>query len=152
MSSNDAAFTISRHDEWPEDVWRIVDDGLEQANQSAAPLHEVSQLSCFARDAAGRVVGGALGRRWGVCAELQQLWVDPALRRRGLGRSLIEAFETAAAAHGCRSFYLETFSFQAPSLYRAAGYRVVGELAVYPHGIVKYTMLHETAEGAPIER
>jgi len=146
------AFTITHHDGWPDDVWRIVDDGLESANQAAAPLHEVKQLSCFARDAAGRVIGGALGRRWGTCAELQQLWVDPLLRKRGLGRALIEAFEAAAAAHGCHSFYLETFSFQAPSLYRAAGYRVVGELAVYPHGIVKYTMLHELGKDAPDER
>jgi ribosomal protein S18 acetylase RimI-like enzyme len=82
-----------------------------------------------------------VGRRWGTCCELQQLWVQPALRRNGLGAALVRAFEAHARGHGCSRFYLETFSFQAPSLYRALGYEVAHELALYPHGIVKFLMV-----------
>jgi len=97
----------------------------------------------FARDTDGRLLGGAVGRRWGPCCELQQLWVEPALRRQGIGAGLVREFEALARERGCRIAYLETFSFQAPALYRSLGYRTTHEHAVYPHGIVKHLMLHE---------
>ena len=134
-------WTITQHDELPHADASLVDAGLGEANDAAAPLHEVRPLSCFARSAAGEVMGGAVGRRWGSCCELQQLWVRPELRRQGLGGALVRAFEDHARGHGCSRFYLETFSFQAPSLYRSLGYEVTHELALYPHGIVKYLMV-----------
>ena len=106
-----------------------------------SPLHEVQPLSCFARTEAGVVVGGAVGRRWGRCCELQQLWVDPSHRSQGIGAMLVRAFEARAREHGCLTFYLETFDFQAPGLYRSLGYAVAYEHRVYPHGIVKYVMV-----------
>lgn len=123
----------------PADAAAIVDEGLGAHNEAAAPLHEVRALGCFVRDAEGRVIGGAVGRRWGEAAELQQLWVHPAQRGRGLGAELVHRFEAAAAAQGCRFFYLETFSFQAPALYRALGYTTVATTP-FPHGIVKHLM------------
>jgi len=127
---------------------RAVDDGLHASNLAAAPLHEVASFACYARDAAGAVIGGAVGRRWGGCCELQQLWVAPSHRRRGLGGRLVRAFEAAAIARGCDTAYLETFSFQAPSLYRSLGYRAAHELACFPHGVVKYLMVRRLAGAA----
>ncbi len=141
----DDAIAISRHDDLPADETRIVDSGLGDANVAAAPLHEVRPLACFARLASGEVIGGAVGRTWGACCELQQLWVSPAHRRRGFGARLIREFEAHARARGCDAFYLETFSFQAPGLYRALGYATAYEHAVYPHGIVKYVMVKRGA-------
>jgi ribosomal protein S18 acetylase RimI-like enzyme len=137
---------ISAHDSHPPEA-ALVDSGLDEANNAAAPLHEVRPLSCFARDASGQVVGGAVGRRWGRCCELQQLWVHASHRRQGVGRQLIHAFEARAQSHGCTSFYLETFSFQAPALYESLGYSVAYEHAVYPHGIVKYVMVKRLGTG-----
>jgi ribosomal protein S18 acetylase RimI-like enzyme len=137
------AYTV--HDDLPREESSIVDEGLGSANDRAAPLHEVQPLSCFARLASGQVVGGAIGRTWGPCCELQQLWVQPALRHAGIGARLVKAFEARAQARGCHTFYLETFNFQAPQFYSSLGYEVRYEHAVYPHGIVKYTMVREVA-------
>ncbi len=134
-------FTL--HDDLPVDAAGLVDAGLGAANEAAAPLHEVRALSCFARLPSGEVVGGAVGRTWGSCCELQQLWVEPARRRCGIGKRLVEQFEGSALARGCRIFYLETFSFQAPGLYRSLGYEVRLELRGFSAGIVKYTMVRE---------
>jgi GNAT superfamily N-acetyltransferase len=135
------SFTISVHDNLPPEESALVDRGLGEANDAAAPLHEVEPLSCFARAESGQVIGGAVGRWWGPCCELQQLWVSPSHRGRGIGTQLIQAFEARAQEHGCSSFYLETFSFQAPSLYQSLGYAVAYEHKVYPHGIVKYILV-----------
>jgi ribosomal protein S18 acetylase RimI-like enzyme len=129
------------HDDLPPDECRLVDAGLGDANDRAAPLHEVRPLSCFARLSSGQTIGGAVGRSWGQCCELQQIWVDPAFRHQGVATRLIRDFEAAGQARGCHVFYLETFSFQAPALYRSLGYEVQYEHAVYPHGIVKFVMV-----------
>jgi GNAT superfamily N-acetyltransferase len=143
-------YSITAHDSHPEAESALIDRGLGDANDAAAPLDEVRPLSCFARTAAGEVIGGAVGRRWGACCELQQLWVEPAHRRRGIGAQLVHAFEERARAHGCSRFYLETFNFQAPGLYRALGYRVAFALNLYPHGFVKYLMVKQRSD-APAE-
>ncbi|QNM97611.1 GNAT family N-acetyltransferase [Chitinimonas koreensis] len=134
---------ITVHDDVPPAEGDLVDAGLGAANQAAAPLHEVRPLSCFARLPSGEVVGGAVGRSWGACCELLQLWVDPAWRRRGIGAELVRAFEARAAARGCRTFYLETFSFQAPRLYRSLGYAVRLEIGGFAPGVTKYYMVRE---------
>ena len=90
---------------------------------------------------AGHVVGGAVARTWGACAELLQLWVEPGHRRRGIGASLVRRFEEHAASQGCTVCYLTTFSFQAPGLYGALGYEVAWEVRGFPQGIVKYEIV-----------
>lgn len=137
--------SFTTHDEVPRDDAGVVDAGLGAANDAAAPLHEVRGLACFARAASGGVVGGAVGRTWGRCCELQQLWVDTAQRRQGIGARLVRAFEDRAQARGCDTFYLETFSFQAPSLYASLGYHVAHELEGFGPGIRKFLMVRKIA-------
>ena len=119
----------------------IVDDGLDAFNHEHAPLNDVAHTTCVARDDAGVVIGGAVGRTWGTCAELLQLWVSPTHRRKGIGASLVRLFEAHVAGRGCTTCYLTTFSFQAPRLYRALGYEVAWEVKGFPQGIVKYEMV-----------
>ncbi len=114
---------FSCHDSYPDEETHVVDAGLGAFNDQAAPLHEVQPIACFARDVGGRLVGGAVGRWWGKGCELQQLWVAEGLRGQGIGASLIRRFEAHAVQRGCSSFYLETFSFQAPQLYERLGYK-----------------------------
>ena len=142
MGDNEpASLSYTVHDDLPPQETRLVDDGLGTANDAAAPLHEVRPLSCFARTADRTVVGGAVGRTWGRCCELQQLWVEPAHRGTGIAKRLVREFEARGASRGCSLFYLETFNFQAPELYRSLGYEVTHAHDVYPHGIVRYMMV-----------
>lgn len=133
------------HDSAPPDETRIVDIGLTDANFAAAPLERVTALTCFARDASGAVVGGAVGRSWGECCELQQLWVAPEHRQQGVGTRLVKRFEARAKERGCRTFYLTTFSFQAPTFYKSLGYAAAHEIRGFPSGIGKYLMTRTVA-------
>ncbi len=115
-----------------------VDEGLDAFNESAAPLHEVRPLACVAESAQLGVVGGAVGRLWVNCAELQQLWVQEGMRSQGLGRHLLEAFEKAARDRGAEELFLETFGFQAPAFYERCGFVRESTNPHYPHGISKH--------------
>jgi ribosomal protein S18 acetylase RimI-like enzyme len=118
----------------------VVDDGLHASNLAAADLDVVQPLAVFARDGSGAIVGGLRARTWGRAAEIQQLWVRPDLRRRGLGQRLMETAEAALIARGCTLVYLETFSWQAPSLYRRCGFEVAAQFDGMPDGGIKYVM------------
>jgi len=134
---------LTVHDAPDADEVRIVERGLDAANDALRAFDDVRPLACFVRDHAGAVLGGAVGRWWGECAELQQLWVRPTLRRQGWGAQLVRAFERRAAELGCRRVYLETFSFQAAALYRSLGYETRHRISGYAPGVHKHWMVHE---------
>ena len=139
-----AAPRFELHDEVPADLAGIVDAGLGDANEQLEPrINHVRRLACFARAADGTVIGGAVGRTWGECCELQQLWVDAGQRKHGIGTQLVRRFEERASARGCRTFYLDTFNFQAPDFYRKLGYSPALEIRGYAPDIVRYTMLRK---------
>jgi len=117
-----------------------VDDGLGRYNEERGPMRAAGRLYVFARDERGVVRAGAVGRRLGRYAELQQLWVDEALRGQGIGARLLAAFEEAARTQGVDRVVLDTFSFQAPAFYARYGYVVILELPGFPQEQVKYTM------------
>jgi ribosomal protein S18 acetylase RimI-like enzyme len=141
MTPPPLAFTTT--DTPPDDRLLAVDAGLERHNHDAARLADVRPLAAFATDDSETVVGGAVGRTWGKCCELQQLWVAPEHRSRGVGSRLLLEFEARARTRGCSVFYLTTLSFQAPEFYRRHGYDVLARIAGYPEGIVKFLM-HRT--------
>lgn len=60
-------------------------------------------------------------------AYLKRMWVDDAVRGRGVGRRLLAALEEAATGLGCSVVQLETNAAltEAIRLYRSAGYQEV---------------------------
>jgi GNAT superfamily N-acetyltransferase len=139
---------FSLHDDTlPPDAAALVDQGIGDFNDRAAPLHEVRALGCFVHTGDDTVLGGAVGRTWGACAELEQLWLPPEHRGTGLGSELLRRFEARAAERGCTLIYLVTYSFQAPEFYKRHGYAAVHGVAGYGHGIVRWHM--EKQLGAP---
>lgn len=119
---------------------RVIDDGLGAFNDAAADLGAVKPLRCYARTADGELVGGILARRWGACCEVQIVWVRDEHRRKGIASKLMRKVEEAARGHGCNLVYLETFSFQAPQLYKSLGYDIACAFEGFPDGVVKYIM------------
>ena len=122
-----------------------VDWGLESSNRAAADLASVRPLACFARAADGQCVGGAVGRSWGRCCEVQELWVEAARRGRGIGTRLMCMVEAEAQARACTLLYLDTFTFQAPRLYQRLGFEIACTFEGFPDGIVKLVLRKQLA-------
>ncbi|MGB5949256.1 MAG: GNAT family N-acetyltransferase [Parvibaculum sp.] len=66
-------------------------------------------------------------------AEILTIAVDPALRRAGVGRRLVEAAAALALAHGASALFLEVAEDNAPALalYEGQGFRTVGRRPGY---------------------
>jgi GNAT superfamily N-acetyltransferase len=133
--------TVHDDDGLPEAA--LIEAGLDATNAAVAALRNVRPLLVFAREQSETVVGGAVGRTWGECCELRQLWVADSHRRCGLGTRLVREVERSARQRGCRLLYLETFSFQAKPFYEKLGYQVAAEIKGFEDGIVKYLMTRD---------
>lgn len=133
-------FTFNCCDQATDPDLLVIDRGIGQYNRTVSKLDTTISLFVFVRDDQQAIVGGAVGRTWGKCCELQQLWVSEDARRLGIGSELLEQFELESKVRQCSQINLETFSFQAPRFYQARGYQVVLETSGFPDGVVKYSM------------
>lgn len=114
--------------------------GIREADPTEVGPRNWTPLCVSLRDEAGAVAGGIYGATmWGWLL-VDGLWVDSALRGRGLGTKLLLAAESAAIARGCRGAWLGTFDFQARGFYEHHGYRVCGELPDFPSGHTHYEL------------
>ncbi|HEX2033899.1 MAG TPA: GNAT family N-acetyltransferase [Chloroflexota bacterium] len=95
-------------------------------------LLRADHATCLVAEVAGRVVGYALAFRLltlfanGPVTELQELMVDPAHRRRGIGRRLVEAVVERARQAGALEVTVPTR--RARDYYRRLGFE---ETATY---------------------
>ena len=73
------------------------------------------------------------------------MWVDPAFRRAGVGRMLIDALKSWAGSRGLPEFRLMVTRVNqgAITFYERVGFRMSGKTATYPNdaAIVEYEML-----------
>jgi len=109
-------------------------EAVETYNIERTGFDDGRSLSCFLRDAEGRLQAGLDGFTWGGYAKVEYLWVDESLRGRGLGRRLMEAAIDEARERGCDVIVVDTHTFQAPGLYRSLGFEEVGRTEGTPRG------------------
>jgi GNAT superfamily N-acetyltransferase len=127
-----------------EDV-RIVEEGLRAHALPVTLVAGFQPLAVFARDAAGRVVGGAVGRINWTWLDVSLLWVADERRGQRLGARLMREIETVGRACGCRQAHLDTFSYQARPFYEKLGYRVFAVLEDYPPGHQRFFLRKDLA-------
>jgi GNAT superfamily N-acetyltransferase len=112
----------------------VLEEQVAAAAAAAAGLGEEQEFAIFARDPNRRVVAGVSAIVWGGCCELQAMWVEEPLRRRGLGRALIAGAEAEARRRGCALVMLHAYDLLARGLYERLGYETVGVIDNCPPG------------------
>ena len=97
---------------------------------------EFERFALLLQDKAACLRGGISGLIYCDWLRIDGLWVDDALRHRGIGTRLMTRAENHAIARGCHSVWLDTF--QARGFYEAVGYELFGMLDDYPAGQRRY--------------
>jgi len=102
-----------------------VPDDFAEALREAV---ETGELEILAASAAGRVVGVVLlayrlsVSAAGLFASIEDLYVRPAARRRGVGRALLESVEKRCASRGVSYVEAQVEDEEAAAFYAALGY------------------------------
>lgn len=90
------------------------------------------RFTLLLQDNAASLKGGVSGLIYCSWLCIDGLWVDDALRHRGIGTRLMMRAESHAIARVCHSAWLTTF--QTRGFYEAVGYEVFGTLNDFPAG------------------
>lgn len=101
---------------------RVLLNGIHDHNTQHSGAGEAQTLSLFLRDENGQVVGGAYGWTAFGWLRIDVLWVQENLRGQGFGKQLLAEAEAEGVRRGCQFATLDSFSFQAPELYKKHGY------------------------------
>ena len=98
-------------------------------------------LGLLLHDDVGQVEGGLWG--WSERGRffVQLLFVPQRRRHQRLGTRLIARACDVARRRGCRTIWLDTFSFQARPFYERLGFSLFGTLADYPLGGARYFLV-----------
>lgn len=122
---------------------KILGKGLDEHNIAAAGPYNYSEYVVGVRDAKGAARGGFLVEVYYESAFLKWAWVDKTVRRKALGRALMQQAEDEARRRGCTNLWLDTFSFQARPFYEKLGYSVFGTLKQGRKGVERYWLSKE---------
>lgn len=99
-----------------------------------------TDVACYLHDGEGNKLGGLVGEIWGHWLIVKFLWVDEQHVGKGLGRQLLNKAEEFSRSKGCKSSFLDTFSFQAKPFYEKQGYSVQMTLNNFPVESMRHYM------------
>ncbi|MEN4902978.1 GNAT family N-acetyltransferase [Luteimonas sp. TWI1437] len=102
-------------------------------NRATVPALEIVPLQWVIEDE-GVLIGGLSADLYLGWLSIHVLWIDEAMRHRGLGTRLLQHAEDAARAHGAHGAFLDTFDWQALAFYQRHGYDCFGTLDDFPPG------------------
>jgi GNAT superfamily N-acetyltransferase len=116
------------------EAFRFLTNELFRSNTERIGDGKIEAICIAARNAKNDIVGGVHGEVYWGWLNILVLWVTPSLRRQGLATRLLAQLEDQAVARRCHGIYLDTFTFQSPSVYLKIGYEVFGTLEQFPDG------------------
>lgn len=129
----------------PDDL-QTISLGLQSHNTKfigGVAVEDALKFAVFAKDNAGKVIGGIRAVALWDWVNIEVIWVDEKARGAGIGRQLLEKAEAFAMEKDFFFVSLETASFQAREFYEKQGYEVFGELEDYPKGHKMFYMKKE---------
>jgi 8-oxo-dGTP pyrophosphatase MutT (NUDIX family)/GNAT superfamily N-acetyltransferase len=124
---------LSTEDQPAPKDWDRLGLALDAYNRGFLGETRYSQFGLFVRNRDDEIMAGLAATTYAGWLFVAELWVHADLRRQGIGSHLLTSAERRAAAAGCHSAMLDTFSFQAPEFYPRFGYRAYATLDYPPH-------------------
>lgn len=135
---DDLTYTIFNADENEKNYVRRK---LKEYNAQHVPEHlrsRYEEINLAIKDEQGNIIGGLIAVLCWNWIEVDILWVDSAIRFKGIGTQLLHEVEKIASEKACTFIKLNTFSFQAPSFYIKNGYNQYSVIENAPEGANHY--------------
>lgn len=130
--------TLSHAESQPVSYWE------EMTRHVTAPSGQIMVLACEGDEIVGTAYG-LLDRERAETGRVGGMWVDPAWRRRGIGRALLRAVLDWARGRGLARLALSAPAHEsaAIALYTKAGFRHTGERRPLPSNVSRLIVAME---------
>ena len=112
---------------------QVIRDLIRSYNRSKREAAESEPLNLYVEDDSGELMAGIVAETFGNWLEIEYLFVKEDLRGQGIGSQLLQQAESEAKKRNCRSVFVNTYQFQAPTFYQKRGYKEVFTLRYYPY-------------------
>ena len=112
---------------------QVIRDLIRSYNRSKREAAESEPLNLYVEDDSGELMAGLVAETFGNWLEIEYLFVKEDLRGQGIGSQLLQQAESEAKKRNCRSVFVNTYQFQAPTFYEKQGYKEVFTLRDYPY-------------------
>lgn len=112
---------------------QVIGDLIRSFNRSKREAAESEPLNLYVEDDSGELMAGLVAETFGNWLEIEYLFVKEDLRGQGIGSQLLQQAESEAKKRNCRSVFVNTYQFQAPTFYEKQGYKEVFTLRDYPY-------------------
>lgn len=96
----------------------------QKINEETTNYGSAYPFAILVRDEQGIMIAGCNGSVIFGSIYTDQLWVESAYRKKGVGRKLMEAVHAFGRQQGCTLATVSTMSFQVPNFYQKLGYKV----------------------------
>lgn len=117
---------------------QILNDGIIKEHKIKMAMKPLDFFAYFIRDEQDQVVGGCAGDNMYGGLFIGQLWIKEPLRGKGYGTQLMALAEDLARKSQCRFITVNTFEWEALSLYKKLGFYVEFERRGYDKDSVFY--------------
>ncbi|GAB2563370.1 GNAT family N-acetyltransferase [Dyella jejuensis] len=113
----------------------VIRQQLDRFNVAACGIDDQRPLALVVKDpATHEVLGGLSGRTSRGVLFIDMFFLPEALRKQGLGSTLLRQAEAEGRQRGCHTGVLHTNDFQAPGFYKKYGWREFGTIPCDPPG------------------
>ncbi|RLC57993.1 MAG: GNAT family N-acetyltransferase [Chloroflexi bacterium] len=120
-------------------MWHSIDRHTELPDEPAylQQFHDLSPDLFLVAEADERIVGSVIGGWDGWRGHIARLAADPALRRKGIARRLVEEIESLLRARGARRIYalVDRRSPPASPFWESAGYVANDEIIQFSRNL-----------------
>src|SRR5215471_21577110 len=106
----------------PQQIIQLLEDKIYEYNSLKINKADGVLFSRIVRNDHGEIVAGIAGWTWAGACEITLLWIHENLRKRGIGRLLLDAAEEEARSKKCSVILVRSYSFQAPHFYERHGF------------------------------
>lgn len=129
-----------------EDV-KFLNTALQAYNDSKIGAFNPTPIFVTLRDAAGVLVGGALGGVLEKASQVSCVWVDEALRGQGYGTRLLQTLLQSVSGQGARVMIGPAVGEQQAAFARRVGFQTPLQIEDYPAGYTTYFILKQDLTG-----
>ena len=107
-----------------EEDRRLIFSGLLSNAKERKGMEPMRTVSVMVKTADNKSLGGLTGNTFYGCLYVGMLWIDPSIRKLGIGSKLMQEAEKIAKSRGCTFATVNTMDFEALPFYQKLGYEV----------------------------